>query len=148
MTALAVTLAEAVLDAVNDADLSLEFTATRAYVPKFDQSVDGIQIKVVPASDPREPGTAGTDECATVVHVGVFKRLGDDVADELDEIDALLAFCEEIRAVLNRSRPADGVDAVCSLIVQEPIVDQKTLDESRAFLSVLACTFTGSVEVS
>ena len=83
-----------------------------------------------------------------MIHVGVFKRLSDSVDDELDEMDAMAALCEEIRDALNRVRPSETLDAICTKIVQEPVADAKTLNESRCFLSVLACTFTASVEVT
>lgn len=147
MTAPIITLADAVVAALNAATLSVTFTATRVYVPKFDVAAsEDLQIRVVPASDPRTAETGATDVSEMVVHIGVFKRLTGTVAGEVAEVDALMALCEELRAVVNRQRLTGAEGSICTKIAQEPIYFVEGI-ETRVFLTVLACTFTTSIEV-
>jgi molybdate-binding protein len=148
MTAPIITLADAVVTALNAATLSMTFTASRVYVPKFDVAAsEDLQVRVVPASDPRTPETAATDVGELVIHIGVFKRLTGTVAGEVAEIDALMDLCEELRAVVNRQRLTGAEESICTKIAQEPIYSVEEIDAKRVFLTVLACTFTTSIEV-
>jgi len=152
MSSPAVIIADAVLAKIDEADLSLTYTSSRVHVPKFALDSTGVYVKVVPFSDTRQASTHGTDTADIIIHVGVYKRLSDSVAGEADEVDALLDFCEEIRAVLNRTTiTLDGIvgtsSTTCVLIEQAPIYSISELDEKRTFLSVLACSFVVNLAV-
>ena len=139
------TIRDSVVDVINGTDFSQEFTAEVSHTPKFDLfSSQTIQVQVVASSDTRDMGTTATDEAEIVIDVGVFKKLQNAISAEATEIDGLLDVCEEIRAALNRVR-VDGVgtnSATCILIEQTPLYGIEELDEHRAFLSVLKCTFS------
>lgn len=147
MTAPITTLADAVVTVINAATLSLTVVAERVYDPKFQADVAGLQVKVAPAEDTGEMDTAGSDLRTMLVHVGVFKRLAESVDDERDEIDDLMDFCEELRAVVNRKRLAGAEDSVCVKIAQQPLNPIQEIDGHRVFLTVMACTFLTSVGV-
>lgn len=144
----AIDLAKAVYDAIDAAELSQEFTAQRLYVPKYSPSSEpGYQIKIAPATDTREAGTLGEDEGEIVIHVGTFKKLVDSVPDELDEVDAAMDFCEEVRALFNRKRIGDIDWAICTKSEQVPLISHAELEEDRVFASVIALTFTVNVNI-
>jgi hypothetical protein len=82
-----------------------------------------------------------------VIDVGVMKRLQNSLATETTEIDAAMAFVEEIRGVLNRVRPSVSIDAICTEISQSPIYDVTEVDERRVFLTVLSATYYEAVAI-
>ena len=142
------TLADAVVAAVNAAELSIEFTATREYVPKFDsKDAATVQVQVVPKQDTREMGSAADDNATISIDIGVMKKLQDAVADEKTEMDALLELCEEIKAATNRERLAGAEDSICIGIAQEIVYDVEKLDDGRVFLTVITATFATTVAV-
>jgi len=146
MSSKIIAIADAVVTALNAAELSLDITAARAYVPKFDlHSSTGVEVRVVPKSDDREMETAGTDAGDMLIDIGINKKLQNAVADELAECDTLMDLCEEIRPVLNRQRLAG--EAVCIRIRHELIYSVDKVEDERTFLSVMTATFRVSVDV-
>lgn len=147
MSVPALTIADAVVTALNAADLSLSVTFTREYVPKFDTTnAATVQGKVVPKSDQREMGSAADDNATIAVDIGVMKRLQNAVADEKTELDALLELCEEIKAVVNRERIALDT-AVCIGTAQEIIYSVEDVDNGRVFLTAITATFATTVAI-
>jgi len=145
----ALTVADAVVAALNAAEFSVEFTAARRYVPRFDAE-DGsdVQVQVVPRSDREgDDGTVGYDSREVVIQIGIFKRLSGTIAGETAECDAVMDLCEEIRAALNRARVGDSSEAVCVAVDHEPIYSVEDIDERRVLLTVPAFTFLIDVEV-
>lgn len=149
MTVPALVLADAVVAAINAATLSLSVTATREHVPKFDiQDASSVQIKVVPASDSREMGSAACDNATIAIDIGVMKRLQETTENEKAEIDGLMELVEELRGVVNRQSLVAGVESRCTETSQDAIYDVKNLDESRIFLTSLTATFLYPVAVA
>ena len=147
MSVPALTIADAVVTALNAATLSQSVTFERVYVPKFDvASAATIQGKVVPKSDAREMGSLADDNATIAIDIGVMKRLQNAVANEKAEIDALLELCEEIKAVLNRERMA-GDTAVCVGVAQEIIYSVEDVDNGRVFLTAITANFLTTVAV-
>lgn len=145
MTVPVITIADAVVTALNAAEFSQPITFARVYVPKFDlANAAAVQGKVVPKSDAREMGSAAGDNAVIAMDIGVMKRLQEAVVDEKAEFDALLGLCEEIKAVLNRQRLAGAEDAICTGTAQEMpySVDEA---EGRVFLSVITASFLTTV---
>lgn len=148
MTAPIITLADAVVTALNDATLSQDFTAARQYVPKFDlHSSAAVQVAVVPKADAREMGAAAFDTATTTIDVGVMKKLTGAVSDESTEIDGMMDLCEEIKALLNRQRLGGSSESVCIVIVHEPIYSVEEVDEKRNFLTVISASFLTPITV-
>lgn len=144
MTVAILTIADAVVTALNAAHLSQSFTAARVYVPKFDlATLTAIQVAVVPKADNREPGTQSTDSAELLVDIGVMKKLAafTTAAAEVTEIDAMMLLCDEIRALVNRHRLADVEAAICTKIEQDPIYSVQEADNARTFLTVLTTTW-------
>jgi hypothetical protein len=147
MTAPIITLADAIVTALNAATLSQAFTAERIYAPKFDlASGEAVQIKVAPKSDVRQPGSAAADNATIQIELGIFKKLGEDTTSDIAEMDAMLAFCEEIKPLINRQRLAAGLDAICTGTAQETPYFIDALETERVFLTLITATF--AVEVS
>jgi hypothetical protein len=143
-----IAIADAVADAINEASLSMRAFATRQYIPKFDtKDAELVQVKVVPVSDTREMSTASSDNAIVVIDIGVMKRLQEQTESENEEVDALMDFVEELRAVVNRQRLADAVESVCIETSQNPIYSVSDLDEGRLFLTRLTATFMVPVTV-
>lgn len=140
------TIADAIVTALNAATLTTPVTFTRVYVPKFDlENAVAVQGRVVPKSDAREMGSASDDNATVAVDIGVMKRLQGTVAAEVAELDALLLLCEEIKAVLNRQRFA-GDTALCVGTAQEMPYSVEDAD-NRVFLAVITATFLTTVAV-
>ena len=148
MTAPILTLADAVVTAIDDASLSLDVSVERVYVPKFDLHSDSsIQVAVVPMADEREAGSRGSDRAEQTIHVGVMKKLANAIADEADEIDGLMDLCEEIKALVNWERLGDSSEFICTRIAHSPIYSVSEVDENRTFLSVIALTFVNWIDL-
>ncbi len=138
-------IADAVVVALNAASLSQSVVFARSYIPKFDlQSSKAVQGSVVPKSDLREMGDAAHDAADVIIDVGVMKKLQLSVAEEIAEIDELLAYCEELKPLLNRQRFGD---AVCVGVKQDPICSVQEIDTSRVFLTALTATFKTDVAI-
>ncbi len=151
MSAPIIDIADAVVTALNAADLSQSFTAVRRYVPKFDSSGDySVQVQVVPKSEASEIETRGSDAADLSIDIGVFKKLesdGSKAADEIAEIDALMALCEEIKVVVNRQRLADVEYAICNRISRDLIYSVDDVEGKRVFLTVITAVFRASLAV-
>ena len=141
-------IADAVVTALNVAELSLDFTATREYVPKFDAAnAASVQVQVVPKQDTREMGSPAEDDALVAIDIGVMKKLQGTLAEEKAEMDALLGLCEGIKALLNRERLAGVEDSVCLGLGQQIPYDVDQFDVDRVFLTVITATFATPVAV-
>jgi len=111
------------------------------------ESGSDVQVQVVPSSDLEGDGSGGYDARQQTIQVGIFKRLVSLVADEREEIDAMMDLCEEVRETLNRVRVGDTYNAVCVSVTHEPIYSLEDIDERRIFLSVMSFVYVVDVEV-
>lgn len=147
MSVPALTIADAVVTALNAATLSQAVTFERVYVPKFDTAnAATVQGKVVPKTDSREMGSSADDNATIEIDIGVMKRLQDAVADEKTEMDSMLDLCEEIKAVLNRKRLASDT-AICIGTAQEIIYSVEDVDSGRVFLTAITARYVTTVTV-
>lgn len=147
MSVPALTIADAVVAALNSAALSQSVTFERVYVPKFDMAnAATVQGKVVPKSDRREMGSAADDDATILIDIGVMKRLQNAITGEVAEIDAMLELCEEIKGVINRQRMASDT-AICVGTAQEVICSVEDIDNARVFLTAITATFATTVAV-
>lgn len=148
MTAPAITIADAVVTALNAATLSQTVTFERVYVPKFDMAnAATIQGKVVPKSDVREMGSAADDNATILIDIGVMKRLQNAITAETAEVDALLALCEELKAIVNRQRLSGAATAICTGTTQDPMYSVEDIDNGRVFLAAVTATFATTVAI-
>ena len=148
MSAVIIQLANAVVSDLNAHAFSQNFTATRAYLPRFDlEGGTGLQVSVVPKTDVRQPATRAEDECTETIDIGVMQRLAKTGAEEIAEVDGLMGLCEEVKTFLSRRRPAAMPEAVCVEVKHEPIYSVEDLNENRLFLSVISAVFHTNREV-
>ncbi len=148
MTVPCLTIADAIVTALNAAAFSQSITFERVYVPKFDlASAAAVQGKVAPRSDAREMGSAAADNAMVALDIGVMKRLQDTLASEKTELDALLVLCEEIKAILNRQRLPGAENAICTGTAQEMPYVVEYIDEGRVFLAIITARFLTTVTV-
>lgn len=146
MTAPAITIADAVVAALNAATLSQSVTFERVWVPKFDiENSADIQGKVAPASDTREMESAARDKATIAIDVGVVYRLAGAVASEVAEVDALVELCEELKPLLNRHSIGGAIGSAAP--AQNPIVSVEDLDGKRTVLVVVRFTFDTTVAI-
>jgi hypothetical protein len=141
MSAAIVALADAVISDLNSGT-DWDFTATRAYLPKFNlkDSAD-LQVQVVPKTDARSAASRGYDGCDLTVDVGMMQRVSGTAAEELAALDDLMELAEQVKEFLSRRRPTDFAAAVCTAVKHEPIYDVEQLDGERVFLTVISATF-------
>ncbi len=140
---------DAVLSAVNTATLSQPFVAVRQYLPKFDLADAGdLLVFVTPGGSYTTTRVSRDawqrDPQATIV---IVKRLESEPYDY--EIDGLMAFVEEVRALLGTVRLPEHETwkgqrrplLQAQTIENDPVVSVETLETMRQFTSVLTVTY-------
>lgn len=148
MTAPLIEIADAIVTALNAADLSQALVFERDFLAEFQISeIASLHGKVVPRSDSREMGSASVDNATVAIDIAVAKRLRPGAHNDRAEIDGLIDFCEEIKAVLNRQRLAGAENAVCIALAQEAPYSSDHLAEMRVFITVITATFLTTVAV-
>jgi len=141
--ALIVQIADAMVDALNDASLSQSFTATRKNRPRF-ALADLADLTVTVA--PRRMTTELSARDLTVtgdylVDVGILKRFDDTgQAPDNDDTDPYLYLVEEIRNTLFGQRLAAGLGVVIGATTGDDLFDVEDLDTQQLFTAAL--TFT------
>lgn len=134
-------IADAVVAALNDAELSQPFTAVRRYVPKVDLEVlQAIDVTVVAAGVSRTIETRGSLRKEYRVDVGVRKKV--DPADT-DDCDPLMTLVEEIAELFIGSALGNYTTAICTeaLCPDEPPYNLDHMVELRQFTRVVQLTF-------
>lgn len=141
-----VRIADAVVDALRSATLSLNFTAERLYVPVYEvKDLVGLRVTVVPES--RESTLASRGGIATrdhVVDVGLHKGIGRGPMTPLEHreaCDPLMAFAEEIGDLFLGKALASYPEVRCMRVEDALIYDPAMLKEIKVFLCVLRLTF-------
>ena len=139
MPAVAVDIANAILDALAAHPFSVALTVARKYVPVLDlRDLDGVHVTVVP----RSVGITNADRsrCANEVAVDVAiqrKLLTVNPAD----VDPLMDLVQEIADVLTRLKLAAVPEASWLRIANTPIYAPDHMQEKRMFTSVLTVTY-------
>lgn len=145
MSADSVTIAEAMVTALNGGSFSLSFMAERSYVPvRRLEDLGTLRVTVVPSG--RELEILDRSRRAMVSHsidVGVQQRIGTGTMTEaqiLAACDPLAALVEEISDFLQYA-PLAVTDAVCTEVRNAPIYSPQHIDERRVFTSVLTFVY-------
>ena len=139
MPAVLVDIAQAVVEDLNAQPFSQAFTAVRSYVPRAAlEDLDVLRVSVVPRST--RPGLAarGRRQREVAIDVGIQRRLADP--DNLAEIDALVAFVEEVVDSLE-GRRLTAAGAGFLEIENEPAVAVEHLDQKGVFTSVITVRY-------
>lgn len=132
-------LANAVKEQLNATAFSLEFTATRSYLPVIDlEDAETLHVTVVPRGRMSQVQSRGKAGREYRIDIGVQKRV---TPETLAELDALCGLVEElIEAFEGRRAPLYGA-AVCTKIENDPAYWPEHLNELRQFTSVVTLTF-------
>jgi hypothetical protein len=137
----AVSIADAVVAAINAGTFSQAVSAQRLHQPSFtlDELVD-LHVSVVPRSVDVAAATRETSLYDVAVDVGVQKKVA--AAPEGDqEIDDLLDLVEEIGDHLRLRRLPDFPDAAWVSLAHNPVVAAEHLDQNRQFTSIITVTY-------
>lgn len=135
-TSQSIELADAVVAALNEADISMPFVAVRAYTPQFKLEDMGVlHVTVVPVARETVMANRGFAKNDIDVDIAIQKHI------ELEsEVDALIGLVEEVEAVLRVARAAGSFHWLSS--ENAPIFSREHLLEYRQFTSVLRVTYT------
>lgn len=132
-------IAQAIVDELNAQPFSQAFTAVRTYVPRAAlEDLQVLRVSVVPRSFKPSVATRGKRHREVGLDVGIQRRLADP--DNLLEIDALVAFVEEVVDFLEGRRLA-AAEAGFLGIDSEPTVAVEHLDQKGVFTSVLTVRY-------
>lgn len=146
MSAVIISIAEAVKDALNGASLSLAFTAERVYVPIHEmRDLAGLKVSVVPATlEGRLIDRSGRNLYDYAIHVGIQKSIGQGAmsyADINSAADPLMGLCEEIADIFDGKALNSTPVARCVDTKNEPIYSPLHIDEKRVFTSLITLVF-------
>lgn len=141
---------DAVASLLNAATLSRPATAVREYLPRFDLADlgDAIKLSVTPGESFTTTRISRASWQRDVqVRVTAIATLGGDPYEE--EIDALMAFVEEVRAAIEASALSDedtwkgqGRQALVAVSIEaDPLLDLAGLEQMRQFASSLTVTY-------
>lgn len=151
MSALEVTIAEAVKTLLAAGDFGTPVTVTREYLPiaVLAEGAQGAFIKVVPATrswTPQDRSWSVQDD--TVIHIGIQSRLGSDPAEDPADTDALLSLAEKVMERLVALPIQVGEAGIRPIELQRLFIfDPKHLAEHRQFTTVVAVTYRGLMAI-
>ena len=130
-------IADAVVEVLNGASLTPEFTAVRTLLPIYDlKALKQLKVSVVPKSRKITQGTRIHNIDEIQIDIGVQKKFSDD-----SELDGSLKLVEDICALFKAERLEGYPSAICVKKENEPIYDPAHLRQFRQFTSVITLTF-------
>ena len=133
-----VDIADALTEALNSKEFSVEFEAARDYRPVLElQDMKALHVSVVPKGVTMAPADRSRVQHDVEVDVLVQKKLD---AGDADELDALMSLVEEIAGFLKFKR-LESVGALWVKTVNEPIFAPDHIEQLRQFTSVLTVTY-------
>ncbi len=136
MSHVAITIADAVKDALNGEEFDEEFTAARTQLPEFQLRDMGVlHVTVVPRSDVAELLDRHSDIHLVGVDVAIQKRLS---AVDNATLDILLELVQDIADFLNRRAMGN---AIWTKTENDPVYAPDHLREFRQFTSILKFTY-------
>ena len=132
-------IADAVVTALNAGGFSRPFAAERKYQPVFEAAdLADLRVSVVPKGMTLAVATRAADDCDCSVDIGVQQKV--DV-DNPAQLDALMALVQEIIERLRR-RPLEACPAaVWVSLKNEPVFAPEHLNQQHVFTSVLTVTY-------
>lgn len=145
---------DAVVTAINTAaatpnTFSQTFTAKAKYIPVYDlATTDGLVVSVVPSSYTRANKSRSAVNKSVDIDIGIQKRLLASTTDPSDpeklaEIDALLAFAEELADFFHPGSGQVGSTGFFYLTatIPDPLYDSDQMRHNHTFVSVVTVTF-------
>ena len=137
--ALIIDIADAVVSELNDAAFGTPFTATRAYVPRFDlEEMGTLRVTVVPKGVEISTASRSGHQHDYRIDIGVQRKFEQEEAAELDPLmDLVEEIADHFRGAVLETDP----QASCVGVENGPIYAQEHMREGRLFTSVLTCTY-------
>lgn len=143
MASIAVTVCNAIVEALNGHSFSQPVTAIRTNVPKYElRKDDGLKIQVVPSAQGTAHATRGDLDWQPMIDIGIQKYVDNDDTD----VDVLLELVDEIILFLMAVGRKFANHVVMSTR-NEPIYDVESLDRLRMFFSVVTLELRALVGV-
>jgi len=132
-------IADAVVADLNAGSFSLPFTASRAYIPRFDlPELAALRVTVVPKGLAIATASRADHQHDYRINVGVQQKFEQEDAAELDP---LMELVEEIADLFRGAALETEPQAVCVAVENGPIYAQEHMREKRLFTSILTLTF-------
>ena len=137
--ALIVDIADELVDALNAAEFTLEFEATRGYVPSFEfADMETIHLTVIPKGLTKLRVTRADSQEDYKVDVAVQQKVE---AVDAANLDPLMSLVEELADFCDALVAETTPRAVCITVENEPIYVSEHMRERRMFTSLLTLTF-------
>jgi len=129
-------IADAVVTALNARSWKMGFTATRALRPIYELSdLSAVQIAVVPKAVERERLSRAAVQKNTTIDIGVLKRTASAA-----EYDTLIELCEEIADYF----PGVSLDGhFCQKTIYDPIYHPEHVEELNQFTGLVSLEIKG-----
>ena len=133
----AITIADAVVAAINAGTYTQPVQAARLHQPSFTlDELKDLHVSVVPRSVQVSAASRDTSMYDVAVDVGVQKKVASD-----QEIDDLLGLVEQIGDHLRLMRLPNAPEAAWVSLAHEPIVAAEHLDQHRQFTSIITVVY-------
>lgn len=130
-------IADAVVEVLNGAGLTPEFTAERTLLPRYDlKALKTLKVSVVPKGRKITQGMRIHNIDEIQIDIGVQKKISND-----SELDGLLKLVEDICGLFKAERLEEYPSAICVKKENEPIYDPGHLRQFHQFTSVITLTF-------
>ena len=133
------TIADAVVTALNAGGFAQPFTAVRLYRPQFElKDMSVLHVTVVPRGLVIQTASRAIDQHDYQIDVAVQKRLG---TENTAEIDSLMALVEQIADRFRHKVLETDPEACWVKSENAPVYAPEHLGQLRQFTSVLTFTF-------
>mgnify|MGYP000585233523 CR=1 FL=1 len=147
--ALLTTIADVVVDLINDEVGGSGVTVERVYLPLYDRKDEpGLKIFVVGLSQSVNEGNRSADLVSYQIRVAIYNEVD---PQDVDEVDLMVGFTESLMSVLRANHHLQiGTDATAELILpveNDPAYDPVQLDSHQTFVSVIALEYRVLLEV-
>jgi len=137
--AIAVSIAEAVVSALNDHTFSKPFTSERSFLPKFDlKDLKILKVVVVPRARNLSASDRSRSQQDYVIDIGILQKLN---GTNPEQVDPLIGLVEEV-ADFFRGQRLPGYPAAAWVKTEHAaLYDVEHLDQLRQFTSVMSLTY-------
>lgn len=134
-------LADSVTKALNSAgNWAVEFEAEREYFHDLDlEEIDGIVVKVSPATEAGRYKARGAWEFDTVIDIGVIRKIQHKTLTR-DELDEMVLLVKQMQKYFRSTALSNTAFVMISSAI-DPVYSQEHLKTRDAFFSVLNLSF-------
>jgi hypothetical protein len=134
---ISIQIADAMVEAINAAELSAEVEAVRRYVVAFDlRELGAVRVSVVPAAVRESMSSRGSDSVEIDIDLAV-QRIAHHEAD----VDALMRLTDDLVALFRFVYLPNDNDARNTAVARKFIYDAEGLEAKKLFTSLSTLTF-------